>query len=78
MKKTLMIISWLLYIFSTKAQKSIYDSYSVYKGADLGLTYSPKESIFKIWAPGAEKVQIIFYTGGDGGEPAGFSDMAKA
>ena len=60
MKKTLMIISWLLYIFSAKAQKSIYDSYPVYKENDLGLTYSPTHSTFRIWAPTAERAQLIF------------------
>lgn len=61
MKKTLMIISWLLYIFSAKAQKSIYDSYPVYKGKDLGLTYSPKQSKFKIWAPTAKHARLFLY-----------------
>ena len=56
-------------LFSAKAQKSIYDSYPVYKGNDLGLTYSPKQSIFRIWSPTAEKAQIVFYKNGDGGEP---------
>lgn len=61
MRKTIMIISWLLYTFSAKSQKTIYDSYPVYKGNDLGLTYSKKQSTFRIWAPTAEKAQLIFY-----------------
>src|SRR4026208_1878168 len=77
MRKTIMIISWLLYIFPAKAQKTIYDSYPVYKGNDLGLTYSPKESVFKIWAPTAEKAQLIFYDNGDGGEKIGLYAMNK-
>jgi len=77
MKKTLMLFAWLFNIFSAKAQKTIYDSYPVYKGNDLGLTYSSKASLFRIWAPTAEKAQIIFYNAGDGGEPTGFLDMKK-
>jgi len=78
MKGTLMIISWLLYTLSAKAQKSIYDAYPVYKGTDLGLTYSPKESGFKIWAPTAEKAQLIFYKEGIDGIAVSTIDMNKA
>jgi pullulanase len=78
MKGTLMIISWLLYTLSVKAQKSIYDAYPVYKGTDLGLTYSPKESAFRIWAPSAEKAQLIFYKEGIDGIAVSTVDMNKA
>jgi len=77
MKKALMIFAWLFNIFSAKAQKSVYDSYPVYRGNDLGLTYSPKESVFKIWAPTAEKAQLVFYQAGDGGEKTSLLDMKK-
>jgi len=73
-----MIISWLLYTLSAKAQKSIYDAYPVYKGTDLGLTYSPKESVFKIWAPTAEKAQLIFYKEGINDIAVSIVDMNKA
>ena len=77
MKQTLMIISWLLYIFSAKAQKSIYDSFPVYKGNDLGLTYTRSQSTFRIWAPTAEKAQLIFYSRGDDHIETGIFDMDK-
>jgi len=77
MKVTLMIISWLLYIFPAKAQKSIYDAYPVYKGNDLGLTYSKNQSTFRIWTPTAEKAQLIFYNGGDDEIQTGKLDMNK-
>lgn len=64
MRKTLMIVSWLLYTFFAKAQKSIYDTYPVYKGNDLGLTYTPQKSIFKIWSPPAERVRLYLESGG--------------
>lgn len=46
-----------------------FENYPVYNGSDLGLTYSPKKSIFKIWSPPAEKAVIHFYEDGDVGEP---------
>jgi len=72
-----MVFAWLVNIFSAKAQKSIYDAYPVYKGNDLGLTYSSDFSVFRTWAPTAEKAQIIFYNTGDGRESTGFLDMKK-
>jgi len=60
-----MILFGLLNFIFSKSQ-STYDSYPVYKGNDLGLTYSSKEYIFKIWAPSAERVEILFYKEGAG------------
>src|SRR6185436_10321814 len=76
--KTIMIISWLLYIFPAKAQKTIYDSYPVYKGHDLGLTYSNTQSTFRIWAPTAEKAQLIFYKEGMHGAAESTIEMKKS
>ena len=71
-----MILFGLLNFIFSKSQ-SIYDSYPVYKGDDLGLIYTSKSSLFRIWAPTAEKAQIIFYNSGEGGESTGFLDMSK-
>ena len=71
-----MILFGLLNFIFSKSQ-SIYDSYPIYKGNDLGLTYSSKSSLFRIWAPTAEKAQIIFYNTGEGGESTGSVDMKK-
>lgn len=46
-----------------------YDDYPVYEETDLGLTYTPQLSTFKVWAPAAEALQIHFYEAGEGGEP---------
>ena len=37
------------------------EKYPEYKGSDLGLTYTPVSSTFRIWSPVAEKAEIIFY-----------------
>ncbi|MFQ8892198.1 MAG: type I pullulanase [Clostridium sp.] len=39
-------------------------SYEAYNGNDLGVTYSPTKTTFKVWAPTASKVQIKRYTTG--------------
>lgn len=72
-----MVFAWLFNLFSAKAQKSIYDSYPVYKGTDLGLTFSSKNKTFKIWAPTAEQAQLIFYKDAVGGNPLSAYQMTK-
>jgi len=37
------------------------DNFPVYTGNDLGLTYSPKKSVFKLWSPPADEVVLYFY-----------------
>src|SRR6185436_13844491 len=78
MRKTIMIISWLLYLFPGRSQKTIYDAYPVYKGNDLGLTYSKTRSTFRIWSPTAEKAQLIFYKEGMHGEAGPTIDMKRS
>src|SRR5258705_4471623 len=58
MKKGIMMLGFLVQLFSGKAQKSDYDKYPVYEGKDLGVTYSPFRTIFKVWAPTADSVQL--------------------
>lgn len=37
-----------------------------YEGNDLGSTYSPEKTVFKLWSPAATEVSVIFYrTGSD-------------
>ena len=77
MKKLIMIFSFLSSVFSSKAQLSKYDSYPVYNGNDLGLTYSPSVSRFKIWSPPAEKAELLIYQNGEGGTAISRINMAK-
>jgi len=44
-------------------------TYPVYDGADLGVTYSPQATSFKIWAPTAALVVVRLYNEGLGGDP---------
>lgn len=45
-----------------------YEEYPVYEGIDLGLTFSPEKSIFKLYVPPAAKVVLRFYEKGEGGQ----------
>jgi pullulanase len=72
-----MIFGFLAGVFSSKAQLSKYDSYPVYTGNDLGLTYSPSVSKFKIWSPPAEKAELLIYEDGEGGKADRVIEMKK-
>ncbi len=52
-------------------------NYPAYPGKDLGLTYSKKKSVFKIWSPRASKVLFHLYEEGSGGEPKKTQEMKK-
>lgn len=45
-----------------------FDSYPVYQGNDLGLSYSASVSTFRIWSPTASDVELKLYASGSGGE----------
>ena len=54
----------------TEASMAIDSKYAYDKG-DLGATYSPEETVFKVWAPTASKVTLNLYaTGSDSEEGA--------
>jgi pullulanase len=70
MKRSIMFLSFVVHIFFTaKAQKTGFDNYPVYKGKDLGLTWSPKQSTFKIWSPGAAAMELRLYTDAQSAHP---------
>lgn len=52
-----------------------FDEYPVYEGNDLGLTYSPAKSIFKLYSPGAEAVRLHIYAAGTEGTSITTQDM---
>ncbi len=73
---TLLAIA-ILTMHATYSQQD-YSKYPVYKGGDLGLTYSKTQSIFKIWSPTAEAVELLFYNEGSGGEPIKKVSLVKS
>lgn len=52
-----------------------YSDYPVYSGKDLGLTYTPDSSTFKVWAPSAKSMRLLLYQAGEGGEPQSIIEM---
>lgn len=77
MKKFLMLIGFITQLLSGKTQKIDFSSYPVYNGNDLGLTYTPSESIFKIWSPVASGAELIMYNSGIEGTQTGKYTMKE-
>lgn len=66
MKKNLMFLGFLLSLFAARSQPKdadgiAFSKYPVYTGKDLGLTYSPEKSFFRVWAPSALQVRLLIY-----------------
>ena len=57
------------------------DSFYTYDEGDLGATYSPEQTVFKVWSPKATEVKLNLYaTGSDeeeGAENLGTYDLKK-
>lgn len=62
------IVAVLLTSFKPVHQSKDYDNYPAYSGNDLGVTWSPSQTVFKIWAPTATTVKLRLYAAGDGGK----------
>lgn len=71
----LVLLLFLLFVclFQVNSQQ-----YPIYKGKDLGVNYSPKKTVFKIWAPTASTVKLNLYKTGAGGELIKTLTMGKA
>lgn len=55
-----------------------YPNYPVYTGNDLGLTYYPETSTFKVWAPTASALLIKRYEKGSGGKAFSEDKMERS
>jgi len=81
MKNLFILLTILILAYScenTETKPLSYDDYPVYEGDDLGLTYSPESSTFKLWSPPAEAVRLQFYTESLGGETTRTDSLVKA
>jgi len=58
----------LLVGMKSKAQWPDFSTYPVYSGKDLGMTYAPGSSFFRIWSPPAEQAELALYDKPLGGE----------
>ncbi|MDO7851295.1 type I pullulanase [Hymenobacter convexus] len=55
-----------------------FDSYPIYRGPDLGLTWRGPQATLRVWAPTAEALHLRLYAAGTGGQPTATYAMAKA
>jgi len=55
-----------------------FNEYPVYHHPDLGVNYSARSTIFKLWAPKASAVKIHLYNQGEGGALLSTIDMTIA
>ncbi|HOI50427.1 MAG TPA: hypothetical protein PK167_14035, partial [Prolixibacteraceae bacterium] len=46
-----------------------FSTYPHYSGDDLGVWWSPQQTLFKIWAPTARQVELRLYENGKEGKP---------
>jgi pullulanase len=74
----LAFISALLISFKPASIATVGDDYPVYTGNDLGVTWSPEKTVFKIWAPTASAVKLRLYAAGDGGKALQTHNLTKA
>lgn len=43
---------------------TLFQDYPTYEGSDLGVTYNPEATTFKLWAPSSEAVRLKLYDSG--------------
>ena len=55
------IVFFLFLSSVSRGQKPDFSNYPIYKGKDLGLSYSPTQSFFRIWSPTATEVKFFLY-----------------
>lgn len=72
-----MLIAFIM-PFISQAQVKNFDSYPVYTGIDLGLLYTSQQCVFRIWAPTAEKAELLLYNEGTGGAAVQTINMQKS
>jgi pullulanase len=78
MKKIIMLASLIIPFFSAKTQIKDYNSYPVYTGSDLGLTWSARQSAFRIWSPPADNAQLLLFEDGLSETPSQIVQLKKS
>lgn len=78
MSRLLYLTIILLSMWTCQSGPKVYETfedYPTYSGTDLGLSYSPEASVFKVWSPAVEAMQVKLYEKGLGGEPLQIEPM---
>jgi pullulanase len=69
----------LLFMFQlSNSQNTMNDQLPTYEGTDLGITYTPEQTTFKLWSPKADAVKLNLYENGYGQNRIESYDMQKA
>ncbi len=64
-------------VYAKRTFDSNYDTQNAYNGNDLGCTYTPQKTTFKVWTPEASSVVLCRYAKGNGGSPIEEVPMTK-
>ncbi|MFZ4558678.1 MAG: type I pullulanase [Saprospiraceae bacterium] len=67
----------LIVLHTMRASHPDYSTFPLYPGKDLGLTYSPDSSVFRLWSPSAASMRLLLYAEGEGGEPLSIVSMQR-
>jgi pullulanase len=80
MKRYLLILLSIamLTAFKPVQKTESFDKYPAYSGNDLGVSYSPLKTVFKVWAPMASEVKLRLYDAGNGGHAINTISMVKS
>jgi pullulanase len=78
MRKFIMVVFLLPSLLPGYSQLYDYANYPVYQGKDLGLEYTPQKSVFRVWAPTAEKTELLIYKSATSAEPVSRIGMRKS
>lgn len=69
MCRPVVLIFSLLIFACMPASNDRLPDFPFYGGGDLGVTYTPGKTAFRIWSPGAKRVYLHLYATGQGGAP---------
>ena len=75
---TNLVLLMFLSSFKPVQNTDPFTNYPTYTGNDLGVSYSSKATVFKVWAPMASAVKLRLYDAGNGGNAISIIDLDKA
>ena len=64
-------------VYAKHTYDSNYDNQNAYFGDDLGCTYTPSATTFKVWSPLATNIKLCLYDAGNGGSATEELEMTK-
>ena len=83
MKGTKLVLTLIIVVSSiscghqSKQYASVND-YPIYEGTDLGVTYNPTHTIFRVWSPNAQAIKLNIYNNGINGQPTIVYEMSHS